>query len=194
MSQFLSRTAKRLLDADGNVLTVRTIADGEFLKRSGNDIVGDAGDGMVHIGGNFVDTTDQAIAVADTPQVVTFNKNPLIDDISHTVGTSVFTINTDGVYRIIVAPQLAQGTGGATVEFWLRKNGTDIVDSGVQITVSSNSERLPLLRWKERFVVTDTLEVVWASTSMNTKLDNIASLFSGPNIPSITFGVTQSGS
>jgi len=64
---------------------------------------------VIHIGGNFVDTTDQVIATASTAQDITFNTNSLIDDISHTTSSATFTINTDGVYAFIIAPQLSQG-------------------------------------------------------------------------------------
>lgn len=146
---------------------------------------------FIHIGGNFVDTTNQSIAVADTPQSITFNTNSLIDDMSHIVDSDTFTINTDGVYKMIVAPQLAQGSGSAKVEFWLEKNGTMIVNSGVQEIIGAGSESLPLLRWKDRFVATDTLKVFWASDSTGTMLDNITSSYGGPNIPSIMFGITH---
>ena len=149
---------------------------------------------VIHVGGYFVDTTDQLISIASTPQEVTFNTNSLIDDIGHTAGSATFTINTGGVYSILVAPQLAQGSGAATVEFWIEKNGTDIVNSNVQETISANSQSLPILRWKERFIATDTFKVIWASNSVNTKLDNLTSAYGGPNIPSIMFGVSHIGS
>jgi len=171
--------------------------DGTPINILGTDAVGNLISGpneVIHIGGNFIDTTDQSIAEASTPQTVTFSTNSLIDDVSHTTGTAIFTINTNGVYNIIVAPQLAQGSGSATVEFWLRKNSVDIANSNVQETISANSESLPILRWKGSFSATDTLEIVWASNSVNSMLDNITSSYGGPNIPSIMLGITQVGS
>lgn len=149
--------------------------------------------GFPHVGGNFVDTTDQSIAVAGTPQSITFNTNPLIDNISHTLGSDTFTINVDGVYKLMIAPQLSQGAGSAMVEFWIEKNGIDIVDSGVQKSILPNVETLPLIRWKERFVATDDIKLIWASDSVNTSLDNITSSYGGPNIPSVMFGITFVG-
>ncbi len=143
----------------------------------------------IHIGGNFVDTIDQTIGTVSVGQAIRFTKTTIIDDITHTTD-STFTINTSGVYDLIVAPQLAQGSGSATVEFWIEKNGVNIAHSNVQETIAANSESLPLLRWKERFVATDVFKIIWASNSTNSKLDNITSTYGGPNIPSIMLGVT----
>jgi len=143
-----------------------------------------------HVGGKFIDTTDQIIVVAGTPQVITFNVNKILDDIAHTIGSSVFNINTSGTYKLEVAPQVFQGASAAKVEFWFRKNGTDIANSGVQFDIGANNQALPILIWKEEVVASDIIECVWASDSENTKLDNLTSLFGGPNIPSIMFRMT----
>jgi len=187
------------IEAAGNVVLEKQILIKGGVPGIGKILTSDA-NGLAtwespvsHIGGNFVDTTDQTIRAADVSQSITFTKNKLIDDISHTAGDSVFTINTAGHYKISITPQLAQGSGAATVEFWIRKNGTDVTDSNVQLTVAANSEGLPILLWEEEFVATDTFEIIWASNSANTLLDNIASLFSGPNIPSIMLRITHVG-
>ena len=194
------------LDVNGNIKIsdeVRlpnypnTRDDGTPINILGTDVNGNLISGpneVVHIGGNFTDTTDQSIAVASTAQTITFNQNRLIDDIGHTINSDTFTINTSGVYQLMIAPQLGQGANSATVEFWVEKNGVDIVDSNIQLTISPNSQQLPFLRWKERFVVTDTFKINWASDSTNTKLDNITSAYGGPNIPSVMLGVTHQGS
>jgi len=170
--------------------------DGTLVNILGTDASGNLLSGpnmVVHIGGNFVDTNDQTISTINTPQDVTFDTNKLIDDISHTAGSATFTINTDGVYKLLWAPQLAQGSGSATVEFAVFKNGVLIADSGVQETISANAESLPLVRWIEKFVAGDTYKLKWSSSSLNTKLDNITSTMGLGNIPSIMHGVTHIG-
>lgn len=169
--------------------------DGTPVNILGTDVNGHVVSGpnqVVHIGGNFVDTTDQSM-VASTSQSITFNVNSTIDDLEHTVGTDLFTIKTAGMYHFELAPQLAQGANAALVEFWMEKNSVDVVNSGIQITIGANSEALPILRWKERFIVDDIFKLIVASNSSNTSLDNITSLFGGPNIPSVMLGVTQIG-
>ena len=169
--------------------------DGTPINMLGTDASGNLISGpnaVLHIGGSFVDTIDQTITVASTGQTIKFRKTILVDNISHTTD-SVFTINTDGIYDLIIAPQLAQGSGAATVEFWVEKNGVIIAHSNKQETIGANSQSLPFLRWKERFVVNDILKIIWASNSINTMLDNIASTYGGPNIPAIHFGITHIG-
>lgn len=195
-----NNTVRFTVNANGDIKLSQypnTRDDGTPLNILGTDANGNLISGpneVIHIGGNFIDTTDQAIVTASTPQEITFNTNKLIEGITHTAGSAAFTIDNAGVYQFIIAPQVGQGSGAATIEFWIEKNGTTIADSGIQETVSANSEVLPILRWKERFVATDTFKIIWASNSVNTKLDNIASLFGGANIPSIMLGVTHQGS
>jgi len=202
LSLYTNNTERLRIRANGDILLnsyPNTRDDGTPINILGTDASGNLISGpneVIHIGGNFVDTTDQTISTTSLGQAITFNTNSLIDDISHstTTNSDTFTINTDGVYVIIVAPQLSQGAGSATVEFWIEKNGTPIVNSNVQETVAANSEALPLLRWKERFVATDTFKIIWASDSTASMLNNITSTYGGPNIPSIMLGVTQTGS
>jgi len=172
---------------------VKEIVGGVNTVDQANVYIGFKG-AAVHIGGNFTDTNDQTITIVDTFQDVIFNQNRLISGITHTTGSATFTIVTGGVYNLEIAPQVGQGSGAANVEFQLIKNGTPIVDSGIQFSVGANSQTLPYLRWKEQFIATDTFEIQWASDSANTLLDNITSLFGGANIPSIMLGITQVGS
>lgn len=170
--------------------------DGTLLNMLGTDADGNLLSGVndaTHIGGNFVDTTNQTIAVVSTGQSVTFDTNSLINGLTHPAASDTFTIDTTGVYNIVVAPQMTQGAGSAQVEFWIEKNGTNIANSNAQESIAANSEALPLLRWKENFVATDTFKIIWASDSLNTTLANLASTYGGPNIPSIMLGVTRSG-
>lgn len=146
-----------------------------------------------HVGGHYVDTTDQPIAVINTPQAITFNDQHLHDNITHTNGTSLFTVTIAGTYTFTLAPQVGQGGGSATVEFWLTANAVDIPNSGVQITVAANSEQLPIIVWKQRFAVNDVFEAVWASDSTNTSLDAITSLFTGSFIPSCMLAIDYHG-
>jgi len=176
------RTLAILISAKETIEGVNTFDLGNVY--TGFDI------GMLHVGGKFIDTTDQLIVTADTPQVITFNINKILDDVGHAIGSSVFFINTSGKYKLEVAPQVFQGSGAAKIEFWLRRNGVDILNSGVQIDIGANSAALPILIWKEDMVAGDTVQCVWASNSANTKLDNLTSLFGGPNISSIKFRLT----
>ena len=188
----------RILD-NGNLFIdayPNTRDDGMLLNILGTDALGNliAGPNQtVYIGGHFVDLTDQAIAVAGTPQSVDFSTNLLLSEVSHVPGSDLFTVNDPGVFGFIVAPQLGQGSGAATVEFWIEKNGTAIPNSGIQLSISANAEELPLLRWTEILEINDTFKIMFASDSLNTKLDNITSAYGGPNIPSIMLGLNHFG-
>ena len=86
----------------------------------------------------ILDTTTQSIAVANTPQVVTFNTTSISDGISVVISggnASRITVSQAGKYLIIfsaVANNSAGTAGG--VNFWLKKNGTNIDNSNTYVT------------------------------------------------------------
>lgn len=94
-----------------------------------------------HIG--QLDTTTQSIAVAGTPQVVTFDTTILAVKIVKT-STSRFTFNEGGNYVIIFDPTIACSAAGKTLDMWVRINGTDVANSNTKMTiVSANDQKRP---------------------------------------------------
>jgi len=95
------------------------------------------------------DTTVQTIAVASTPQDVTFDTNHKINGWTHTLGTANFTCGQTGTYLINYA-YFVQKTGGgpAISELKLFVNGVeevgahtsiDIITTNIITNVSNNA-------------------------------------------------------
>ena len=87
------------------------------------------GEGAIGYHGAFYDTTDQPIAVINTPQVVTINGTTLSNGISITSGSRV-TIANPGTYRMSVVLQIENlSNSPEDIVVWLRLNGTDYPNS-----------------------------------------------------------------
>ncbi len=88
-------------------------------------------------------TEDQRPTVT-TPVAVELNQNYSISGIEHSVeNPGIIKIRESGIYVLISAPQVGRTTGEKArfVDFWLRKNGTDIPNSNVRIIISKNDHK-----------------------------------------------------
>jgi len=84
-----------------------------------------------------LDTTTQTIAVANTPQVVTFNTAIQNDKIART-SSSRFTFNEAGEYYLILNAEVTASAANKTADIWLRVNGTDVANSNRKRTIVNN--------------------------------------------------------
>lgn len=87
------------------------------------------------------DTTTQAIAVANTPQLVTFDTNLLSKKIAYT-STSRFTANEAGDYLVAFTAHVTASTANKTLDIWVRVNGTDVTGSNSKTTIINNEIQL----------------------------------------------------
>ena len=88
-------------------------------------------------------TKDQRPTVT-TPVQVTLNQNDSISGIEHSAERpGTVRINESGIYVLIAAPQVGRtsGTKERYVDFWLRKNGTDIPNSNVRAVVGDKGSK-----------------------------------------------------
>ena len=92
-----------------------------------------------------LDTTTQAISVADTPQVITFDTNVLTNKIAHSTGSfpARFTVNEAGKYLITYFLQITSSSALKVADSWIRINGTDVANSNTKTTlVATNEQKL----------------------------------------------------
>ncbi len=88
-------------------------------------------------------TQDQRPTVT-TPVQVILNQNDSISGIEHTAETpGTIRIKDPGIYVLIAAPQVGRTTGKENrfIDFWLRKNGTDIANSNVRAVVGNKGSK-----------------------------------------------------
>ena len=154
-----------------------------------------SGSGLLY--GAFSDTTSQAIVAANTPYVITMNTTDVVDgvylDPAH---TSRVICPASGVYDFQFSLQLQSSSSSTKiVAIWARINGTDVVNSSTDITISGSSTQ-QVAAWN--FVLPlnagQYFELVWAADNTDVSLYHSAaqtSPFARPAIPSVIMTVSQ---
>lgn len=132
-----------------------------------------------------------------TPNVMTFNQNSGLVSITHPVGDSKVTVQFDGLYMIVFGIQVSRSGGGGAphaADYWLRKNGADVINSGIRATLTNASDTVVLLgNFALNMVAGDNVEVVQAIDATGIGLGAVVlnSLAGGPLIPSIIFSIVR---
>ena len=91
-----------------------------------------------------ISSTEDQRPTVTTPVVVELNQNDSISGIQHSVeNPGTIKIVESGIYVLIAAPQVGRtsGTKPRFVDFWLRKNGTDIQNSNVRVVIGENNQK-----------------------------------------------------
>ena len=156
-------------------------------------------DGVLGYWGSFWDTTTQTAGTTTSSYVVTLNSaDPDNDGVSVTDGNKIVP-TTPGNYNVSLSAQLTNTDSQAhDAIFWFRRNGTDIADSASVVTVPSthggrNGQLIFYVDLALRFQAGDYLEIAWAVTNTNVKLETIAAGTSPvyPRSPSVILTVVQ---
>jgi len=91
-----------------------------------------------------ISSTEDQRPTSTTPTQVTLNQNDSISGIEHTAESpGTIKIQDSGIYVLIAAPQVGRtsGTTKRFVDFWLRKNGTDIANSNVRVEIDGEGSK-----------------------------------------------------
>jgi len=91
-----------------------------------------------------ISSTEDQRPTVTTPVQIELNQNDSISGIEHTAeNPGTIKITDSGIYVLIAAPQVGRtsGTKARFVDFWLRKNGTDIQNSNVRMVIGENSNK-----------------------------------------------------
>jgi len=91
-----------------------------------------------------ISSTEDQRPTVTTPVQVTLNQNDSISGVEHSVEQpGTIRISDPGVYVLIAAPQVGRKSGSVDrfVDFWLRKNGTDIVNSNVRVVIGNKTSK-----------------------------------------------------
>lgn len=127
-----------------------------------------------------IDTTTQSIAVAGTPQIVTFNTDVYNRKMIHSTVTNPgrITCIEGGQYNLTATLQASTASAGKTLDIWIRKNGTDIPNTNVKtIMANANDQKdtvvdlcFPLVAgdYIEMWINGDSTSIVLTSTAAGT--------------------------
>jgi len=91
-----------------------------------------------------ISSTEDQRPSTTTPTQITLNQNDSISGIEHSAESpGTIKIQDSGVYVLIAAPQVGRtsGTKKRFVDFWLRKNGTDISNSNVRVEIDGEGSK-----------------------------------------------------
>ena len=141
--------------------------------------------------GSFYDTTTQLNPVANAANSMSFNETAITNGVSLSGSTSPFNTyiktETAGVYNIQFSAQIDKTDGGEdNIDIWIRKNGTDLIDTATALTLPKNNNRLVAAwNWFVQSAANDYYQIIWRSADVNMRLLAEASSSAHPGIPSV---------
>lgn len=121
--------------------------------------------------GEFAKASDQTVSAANTPTVITLDVSNNISGMDLS-GTTGIRASKSGIYNAVFTLALATTSGGNNpVDFWLRKNGTDVPGSIIQSQIPNNQRTNLVCGTTQLLNAGDYLEGVFASSDANMRLD-----------------------
>jgi len=141
----------------------------------------------------IISTIDQRPDTTD-PVPIFMDQNDAISGIEHSnEHPADIRIVESGTYVVIAAPQVGRtsGNGASSVDFWLRKNGTDMANSNVRCTITDEKDKDVIVnQTMTPFKAGDVLNVMMAVEKTGEGLGIEAIKTEGrPLIPSIIFSM-----
>jgi hypothetical protein len=130
---------KQYLDDLNNILRLFF----NLLANAVNNVFGDFGGRFLDVpNALYFSTVDQAVAVVDTPQVVTFNQTYLESGFSiNGASNSQITATYSGVYNFQFIGQLSSGSASAkNIYLWITRNGTDLGYTAREFVLSGSGD------------------------------------------------------
>jgi hypothetical protein len=141
----------------------------------------------------IISTMDQRPDTTESVPIF-MDQNDAISGIVHTPDRlSDIVIQESGTYVVIAAPQVGRtsGDGASSVDFWFRRNGTDIANSNVRCVLQTNQNKDVIVNQTMMpFSAGDVINVMMAVEKTGEGLGIEAIKTSGrPLIPSIIFSM-----
>jgi hypothetical protein len=153
--------------------------------------------GVLGYWGSFWDTTTQTAAAINTAYPINLNTaDPLSSGVSVVSSNRVTFANT-GVYSLTFSIQfINSSTANGSTQIWLRKNGTNLVDTNSHFDVpdkqgSSFSSEVFTVNYVLSLSANDYIQVVWQTANTSVTLETLAASGNYPRSPSIIFTATQ---
>jgi hypothetical protein len=142
--------------------------------------------------GAFQDSTDQVAANTTTAYPVTFNTTDFSNGVSIASGSRI-TVANDGIWNLQFSIQLKNTTNdGQDVDFWFRKNGTNIDNSNSRFHLVARkgtgdpSHIIAALNFFVEMAANDYVEIVWRTENTGVSIEHFGTSTSPtrPAVPS----------
>lgn len=141
--------------------------------------------------GLFFNTTDQTIALADTAYPVEYTQTYLANGMELQNGSEIKVLIA-GIYNFQFSGQLVS-TNASTkqIYIWIRRNNVNIGYSTHQYTLAGSNTHLQI-NWNFNIDLqaNDFLELEWAASDTNVRLESVAPITPHPGIPSTVMAVS----
>lgn len=153
--------------------------------------------GWAHWYGGFYDTTaSQAASTINTPTVVTFDTTAVSRGVT-LQNNSEITVDYANTYNAQFSVQLLNTKSQESdVWLWLRKNGSNVVDSAGRVTVPPRHGGVDghmITGWNQ-FVELDAgdyIELYWETTDLDTTLETVPAAGGHPAAPAVIFTLNR---
>jgi hypothetical protein len=179
------------------------ILNAQALGQPGLDVKGDTTmtgsltvTGSLRVGGNlqfnvgdFYSTQTQS-GSANVSGSVTYNNTGISNGVT-LASNSRLTIANSGVYSITFSAQLKEIGGTDTIYLWLKKNGTNVADTGTKTIVRNNDENIMTVEYIVQAAANDYYEIVFQNVNGHAQLYYEAASGNIPATPSIITTVKQ---
>ena len=139
--------------------------------------------------GAFNSTITQSGSAA-VSQSMTFNNTDISNGVS-IVSNSQITLANTGTYNIQFSAQVLAATGQDDVYIWLKKNGTNVANTGTKLVLANNEADVAAWNFVITAAASDYFELAWQSRDGHTLLSAATATGNIPGIPSIILTVTQ---
>lgn len=141
--------------------------------------------------GSFYDTTTQTAVATSTAYAVEFNTTESTNSIfianDGSSNPTRLTVNESGIYNFVFSLQ-AYNSGGSAGDMWIwiRVNGEDIPYSMGRVTIPAGQYLIQSWNFFPALIATDYVELMWAVSDTNVKLQAITAPAFAPASPSAT--------
>jgi hypothetical protein len=158
-----------------------------------NGIDGSSGASIANWYGAFTSTATQVVTAANTPTAITYTNDEYSNGI--VFSGSQLTVQHTGIYEIAYSLQIEHtGGGGADVNIWLRKNGTNIIRTDSILGLRSQSaKQLPFVSIIDSANANDYYEVYFQANASDVQVTAVAATGTIPAAPSIITNIKQIG-
>jgi hypothetical protein len=145
--------------------------------------------------GQFLDTTTQTAAAANTAYAITFNTAETWNRgvFLRSPSTSEVAVDTEGLYDFQFSVQIDKTSGGAArFWIWFRLNGADVANSASEIQIQGNdAEIFSSANLFLDLKAGDYVQMMWAVSDTSVQIQYIASAAFRPAVPSIILTVSN---
>lgn len=184
------------ISAVSNLIDVQSLANGTKELMLTESLLKIARKVMERNYASLYDTTTQAAAVINTPQVIHINTVDFASNVTVVAGSKI-TIANVGTYNLQWSGQFSNtSTSAADVRVWLRYNGVDYPQSASIVTVPSKhgttaGSTIAAWNWLGKSQSPgDYVEIWWTSDSTSVSLTAYPAN-TGPAVPSVIVTLTE---